>query len=163
MSVVLSSPTIRNSSLLRYPLFKEKLETLELLGRIWDILYVEGGTPDIGKRREMVIRMLLEKEFNLEIIQAPPMEREYDFEAIIGGERRRYSVKTTEKVTTVKVAWNGFPSLERARAFEFKYPMLYVVGDRLSKKISVYVFDIEDLKSLKKEIGDAMWNAEERD
>lgn len=78
-------------------LFKEKPETLELLGRIWDILYIEGSTPDIGKRREMVIRMLLEKEFSLEVISAPPMEREYDFEVVIGRENSVTASKQQRK------------------------------------------------------------------
>ncbi len=138
-------------------LFKGRPEVLELLGRVWDILYVEGSTPDIGRKRELFLRVLLEKEFNLKVTPAPPMERGYDFEIVIDGERRLYSVKTTETVTTVKVAWNGFPSLERARAFEFKHPILYVVGNRALGQINVYVFDLEDLGSLKSEMGDRMW------
>ncbi len=138
-------------------LFREKPEALELLGRVWEILYVEGSTPDIGKRREGFIRMLLEKEFGLEVAPAPSMEREWDFRVTIEGEERTYSLKTTETITTVKVAWNGFPSIERARKFEFKYPIIYVTGDRRQKVIAIYIFDLEDLKSLKEEMGDDMW------
>ena len=69
-------------------LFREKPEALELLGRVWEILYVEGSTPDIGKRREGFIRMLLEKEFGLEVAPAPSMEREWDFRVTIEGEER---------------------------------------------------------------------------
>jgi len=111
-------------------ILKNKPEVLDLLGRIWEILYLEGSTPDIGKRREHVIRIMLEEEFGLKVNQAPPMEREWDFSIIIEGTERKYSLKTTEKITTVKVAWNGFPSLERARRFKFEYPILYVTGNR---------------------------------
>lgn len=48
------------------------------------------------------------------------MEREWDFSITIEGIEKKYSLKTTETITTVKVAWNGFPSLERGRRFKFK-------------------------------------------
>lgn len=138
-------------------LFREKPETLEFLGRVWEILYLEGSSPDIGKRRENFIRTLLEKEFGLKVIPAPSMEREWDFKVIIKGEERTYSLKTAESIATVKVAWNGFPSIERARRFEFKYPIIYVIGNRRQRVIAIYVFDVEDLESLKEEMGDDMW------
>ena len=139
-------------------LLKSRPETLELLGRLWEILYIEGSTPDIGKRREHIIRTLLEMEFGLKVIPAPPMERDWDFQVILDENRRQsYSLNTTETITTLKVAWNGFPSLERARKFEFKYPILYVTANRKEKEISVYVFEIEDLEFLKMEIGDDIW------
>ena len=138
-------------------ILKNKPEVLDLLGRIWEILYLEGSTPDIGKRREHVIRIMLEEEFGLKVNQAPPMEREWDFSIIIEGTERKYSLKTTEKITTVKVAWNGFPSLERARRFKFEYPILYVTGNRKEGKISIYVFELDDLEKLKEEMGDDMW------
>lgn len=72
-------------------------------------------------------------------------------------EERKYSLKTAEVVTTIKVAWNGFPSVERAHRFEFKYPILYVTGNRRKGKISIYVFDVDDLEKLKDDIGDSMW------
>ncbi len=50
-----------------------------------------------------------------------------------------------------------FHSLERARKFEFKYPTLYVTANRKEKVISAYVFEIEDLESIKREIGDNIW------
>ncbi len=50
-----------------------------------------------------------------------------------------------------------FHSLERARKFEFKYPILYVTANRKEKVISAYVFEIEDLESIKREIGDNIW------
>lgn len=122
-----------------------------------DFVY-RGETPDIGKRRENLIRALLEMEFGLKVISAPPMERDWDFQVILDENRRQtYSLKTTETVTTLKVAWNGFPSLERARKFAFKYPILYVTANRKEKEISVYVFEVEDLESLKMEIGDNIW------
>ncbi|ADC65734.1 conserved hypothetical protein [Ferroglobus placidus DSM 10642] len=138
-------------------LFKNNPTVLELLGKLWEALYVEGSTPDIGKRREHIIRTMLEEEFGLRVIEAPPMEREWDFSVVVGGEERRYSLKTTEKITTVKVAWNGFPSIERARKFVFKYPIMYVTGDRESKKISIYVFEVEDIETLRWEMGDNIW------
>jgi len=138
-------------------LLKKKPEILDLLGKVWELLYIEGSTPDIGKRREHFIRMLLKKELGLKVISAPPMERDWDFSVIIGKEKRTYSLKTTESITTVKVAWNGFPSLERARAFKFKYPIMYVTRDREKKEISIFVFDVEDLEQLKEKMGDNMW------
>ena len=56
-------------------ILKNKPEVLDLLGRIWEILYLEGSTPDIGKRREHIIRVMLEEEFRLKVNQAPPIER----------------------------------------------------------------------------------------
>ncbi|MHA1712178.1 MAG: hypothetical protein ACTSUS_09015 [Candidatus Freyarchaeota archaeon] len=138
-------------------LLKKKPMVLDLLGRIWEILYIEGSTPDIGKRREHVIRVMLEEEFKLKVKPAPPMEREWDFSVMIGEQEKKYSLKTTETITTVKVAWNGFPSIERARRFKFKYPILYVTRNRKKMKISLYVFEVDDLEELKMEMGDDMW------
>jgi len=138
-------------------LLKSKPKVLELLGRIWELLYIEGSTPDIGKRREHVIRIMLEEELKLKVLPAPPMEREWDFSIMIEGEERRYSLKTTEDITTIKVAWNGYPSIERAQRFEFKYPILYICGNRKKGELSVYVFDVDDLVNLKKELGNSMW------
>jgi hypothetical protein len=138
-------------------LLKSKPEVLELLGRIWEMLYIEGSTPDIGMRRQNVIQEMLREELGLEVNPAPSMERDWDFSISIGGEERRYSLKTTEEITTLKVAWNGFPSIERARRFKFKHPILYVTGDRKERKISIYVFEVEDLEELKKTMGDNMW------
>ncbi|MEM2727301.1 MAG: ThaI family type II restriction endonuclease [Archaeoglobaceae archaeon] len=139
-------------------ILKNKLEALELLGRFWEMLYIEGSTPDIGKRRENIIRAFLEIELGVKVISAPPMERDWDFQVVfIDGGTQTYSLKTTENITTLKVAWNGFPSIERARKFEFKYPILYVSANRHTKEISVFVFDLEDLNSVKIELGDEMW------
>jgi len=136
---------------------KKRPDILDLLGRIWEILYIEGSSPDIGKRREHVIRVMLKEEFGLKVNPAPPMEREWDFSIIIKGKERKYSLKTTETIAIVKVAWNGFPSIERARRFQFKYPIIYISGNRKEKEISVYVFEVDDLKELKREMGDDMW------
>ncbi|MHA1506435.1 MAG: hypothetical protein ACTSR0_04510 [Candidatus Asgardarchaeia archaeon] len=138
-------------------LLRKRLDVLNLLGKVWEILYIEGSTPDIGKRRENFIKMLLKEELMLKVIPAPSMEREWDFSVIIGGIKRTYSLKTTESITTVKVAWDGFPSIERARNFEFKFPILYITGNRSKKEIAVFVFETDDLESLKEEMGDDMW------
>lgn len=138
-------------------LFKNKPDALELFGCIWEILYIAGTTPDIGIRREHVLRVMLEEEFGLKVNSAPPRAREWDFSIVVEGKEIRYSLKTTEGVATVKVAWNGFPSMQEARKFEFKCPILYITRDKKNRKISVYVFDVEDLKELKEEKGDTMW------
>lgn len=139
-------------------LLRSKPDVLDLLGRFWDILYIEGSSPDIGKRRELIIRVLLEVEFGLKVIPAPPTERDWDFQVIFSENRRQfYSLKTTEAIATLKVAWNGYPSIERARMFKFKYPILYVTADRRKKLVSVYVFEVEDLETLRREMGDEMW------
>ena len=138
-------------------LFKSKPSVLELLGRVWEILYIEGSTPDIGKRRENFVRELLKEEFGLQIKTAPPLEREWDFSVAIEGKERKYNFKTTEEISTLKVAWNGFPSKERIEKFRFENPILYVVGDKKEKAISVCVFELDDLEELKKEMGTEMW------
>ncbi len=138
-------------------LLKKNMMAVNILGRVWELLYIEGSSPDIGKKREHFIRLLLEKEFGLKIISAPSMEREWDLSINIEGKEKKYSIKTTEGMTTVKVAWNGFPSIERARKFIFKYPILYVTGNRVENEISIFIFDISDLEELKNEMGDDMW------
>jgi len=138
-------------------LLKQKPQVLSLLGSIWDILYIEGKSPDVGKRRELVMRLILEAELGLKVTPAPDTERDWDFSVNIGGIERRYSLKTSEGITTIKVAWNGFPSIERARRFEFRYPILYVVRDEAEQRISVYVFELEDLEEVRRELGDSMW------
>lgn len=73
---------------------------------------IEGGTPDIGKRRENIIRAFLEIELGVKVISAPPMERDWDFQVVfIESGTQNYSLKTTENITTLKVAWNGFLKL----------------------------------------------------
>jgi hypothetical protein len=124
---------------------------------MWDVLYIEGSTPDIGIRRQHLLCIMLEEELGLKVTQAPSLEREWDISIMIEGEERKYSLKTTERISVIKVAWNGFPSIERARRFQFKYPILYISGNRKEKKISIYVFEVNDLEGLKNEIGDSMW------
>jgi hypothetical protein len=138
-------------------LFKSNPSILELIGRVWELLYIEGDSPDIGKRRENFIRELLKEEFSLQVNSAPSTERGWDFSIKFGEEERKYNLKTTEKVSTVKVAWNGFPSENRVQKFEFKSPILYITGNREEKTISIYVFELNDLEDLKKEMGSSMW------
>jgi hypothetical protein len=124
---------------------------------MWDVLYIEGSTPDIGIRRQHLLCIMLEEELKLKVAQASPLGREWDISIIIEDEERKYSLKTTERISVIKVAWNGFPSIERARRFQFKYPILYISGNRKEKRISIYVFEVDDLEGLKNEIGDDMW------
>ncbi|MFP3195945.1 MAG: ThaI family type II restriction endonuclease [Caldivirga sp.] len=138
-------------------LLKNRLDVLQLLGRIWDILYIEGNAPDIGKRRENVVKELLRKELGLTVKSAPATERGWDLSVIIEGEERRYSLKTSEDISVMKVAWNGYPSLDRARQYKFTYPILYVTRDKRKSRISIYVFELEDLEELREELGDTIW------
>ncbi|MFZ8793905.1 MAG: hypothetical protein ACO2O2_08495 [Acidilobaceae archaeon] len=138
-------------------LLQRKPEVLKLLGRVWDILYIEGKGPEVGKRRENFIREILRRELGLQVNPAPPMERGWDFSIVVEGEERKYSLKTSESISIMKVAWNSFPSIERARRFRFKHPILYVTINRREGVISVYVFEVDDLEELKKEMGDGMW------
>jgi len=138
-------------------LLKSKPKVLKMLGRIWEVLYIEGSSPDIGKRREDIIKEILKEEFGLKVIQVPSTKREWDFSVFVKGKEKKYSIKTTEDISTIKVAWNGFPSMERARRFKFKFPILYVTANRRKNEICVYVFEVDDLKELKKEMKDEMW------
>lgn len=138
-------------------ILRERPGVLELLGRIWEILYIEGSTPDVGTRRQNVIQAMLREELGLEVKPSPSMERGWDFSVFIGGEERRYSLKTTEKVAIVKVAWNGFPSIVRARSFQFKHPILYITRNERRREVSAYVFDVKDIEELKMKMGDDMW------
>jgi hypothetical protein len=138
-------------------LLKNRLDILILLGKMWDILYMEGSTPDIGIRRQHLIRIMLEEELGLKVTQSAPLEREWDLSIIINGKEIRYSLNTMERIGTLKVAWNGFPSIERARRFQFRYPILYVSGSRKDRRISIYVFDVNDLEELREKSGDSIW------
>ncbi|MDK2783929.1 MAG: hypothetical protein PWQ32_1518 [Thermococcaceae archaeon] len=134
-------------------LFKKNSKTLELLGRAWDVFYFEGKSPDVGKRRENFIVQMLRKEFHLNVEQAPDTEREWDFKIILDdGSERYYSLKTTEGYSTVKVAWDGFPSEERILGFEFHYNIMYVVRDKEKHTIEISIIDVEDLKKMQDEI-----------
>jgi hypothetical protein len=143
-------------------LLKTKPDVLKLLGRVWDILYIEGRGPEVGKRRENFIIQLLRREFNLQInTPESSVERGWDFSVVIEREERKYSLKTYEeqqgKPSTIKVAWNGFPSIEKARTLRFEHPILYILRDKTHNQIFVYLFEVTDLEELKKELGDNMW------
>ncbi|MEM0443917.1 MAG: hypothetical protein QXX19_08975 [Candidatus Caldarchaeum sp.] len=43
-------------------LLKSRLDVLKFLGRAWDLLYLESKSPDVGIRRENLIRLVLENE-----------------------------------------------------------------------------------------------------
>ena len=51
----------------------------------------------------------------------------------------------------------SFPSIDRARKFQFKYPILYITGNRREREDSIYVFEIDDLEELREEMKDEMW------
>jgi hypothetical protein len=143
-------------------ILKDKPDILKLLGRIWDLLYVESTSPDVGIRRENVIKEMLREELGLEIASASSTERDWDFSIKTEEGERKYSLKTadlktTENISIIKVAWNGFPSIERAMSFQFRYPILYIVRDREKKEISAYVFEKEDLEELKEKWKKDMW------
>lgn len=94
---------------------------------------------------------MLKKEFGLTIIQAPGTEREWDFKIIFkDGKERYYNLKTTEGYTTVKLAWDGFPTVDRILGFEFHYNILYVVGNKQEHTIEISIIDIDDLKEIQK-------------
>ncbi|GAB6102287.1 hypothetical protein JCM16138_15100 [Thermococcus atlanticus] len=144
-------------------LFENNMEYLKLLGRAWEVLYFEGHSPDVGKRRENFIIQMLKKEFNLNIIQALDTEREWDFKIILEDKTERYyNLKTTEGYSTVKLAWDGFPTVERILNFKFHYNILYVVGNKKEHTIEMSVISIDDLKEIQrktteKTIGDYWW------
>ncbi|MEM3149281.1 MAG: hypothetical protein QXQ21_10325 [Candidatus Jordarchaeales archaeon] len=138
-------------------LLKKKPEALKILGGAWEILYIERSAPDVGKRRENFLRLFFEKEFGLKVRAAPSTERGWDISIVINRKERKYNIKTTENIGTIKVAWNGFPSIERARKYVVEAPILYVVGNRSKKEISVFIFEPEDIEHLKSTLGDNIW------
>lgn len=138
-------------------LMRSKVEALRLLGSAWDVLYVEGSALDVGKRRENFLKLLLRKEFNVEVREAASTERGWDFSVLIEGTERKYSLKTSDEVGIIKVAWDGFPSIEKAESYHFEAPILYVVRDRDRAEISLYVFELEDIEQVKKELGNDFW------
>ncbi|MCS6770359.1 MAG: hypothetical protein NZ570_08000 [Candidatus Caldarchaeum sp.] len=85
-------------------LLKAKTDVLKLLGQMWELLYIESKSPDVGIRRENLVRLLLRKEIGLEVEPAPPMERSWDFKVIIGEREKFYSLKTAEGPSAIKVA-----------------------------------------------------------
>ncbi|MCE4619800.1 MAG: ThaI family type II restriction endonuclease [Desulfurococcales archaeon] len=138
-------------------LFQRRMDVLDLLGRVWELLYIEGYSPDIGKRRENFIKLLLKYEFGLEVISAPDTESYWDFKVRIKGRWYTYSLKTTERPVIVKVAWDGFPSYERARSFEFSYPILYITANRKTKRIDLYVFTQSIIDKVRSSLGRDFW------
>lgn len=139
---------------------KKQNDVLKILCYAWDVLYIEGRSPDVGKRRENLLRLILENELKLKVSVAPSTLKDWDISVKIGNEERRYSVKTREDCGIVKVAWNGFPSYERARRYEFKAPILYIIRSRhedRKNEVSVFVFEIEDIEHVKKKLGDKFW------
>lgn len=135
-------------------IFQRNIDKTEILGEVWDVLYFEGNAPDVGKRRENFIVEMLRREFPDDILsvkQAPSKEKEWDIEVTFrGGLVKRYNLKTTEGFSTMKMAWDGFPSEERILSFEFKSDLLYVVKD--GNKIKICVIDTGTLNFLQKEI-----------
>ncbi|MEM2189589.1 MAG: ThaI family type II restriction endonuclease [Nitrososphaerota archaeon] len=138
-------------------ILKGRPGALRILGGAWDIFYVEGRALDVGKRRENFFKLLLAKEFGLEVRSAPSTERGWDISVIIEGCERKYSIKTAEDTGTLKIAWNGFPSIERARTYRFEAPLLYIMRNRSENEVSVSVFDLDDIKRLRDRLGDNFW------
>lgn len=133
-------------------LFNNNKTAVILLGRVWELLYFEGTSPDVGKRRENFIVTMLKHEFNLPVEQAPSTEKSWDFNVLINGQKRYYSLKTAEAsggYSIIKVAWDGFPSKERVLNYEFKHNILYVQRNKRLNKIEMFVFDVNDLQALK--------------
>lgn len=78
-----------------------------LIARAWYVLAIEGSTPDIGRRRENLVRLALRNELHLQVEEPEQqMGRQLGFYCIIEGERRPYSFKSTCS-HTLKVAWDG--------------------------------------------------------
>ena len=138
-------------------LLKERPELVKLMGRVWDILYVEGHSPDIGKRRENFFKLMLINELGLEVVSSPDTERAWDFKVFINNEWRAYSMKTTERINTIKVAWDGFPTEERVERFVFEYPILYVSGNRRAHEVRVCVFTQSTLENVRRTLSSEFW------
>jgi hypothetical protein len=135
-------------------LFRGKPEALTLLGRAWEVFYFEGNAPDVGKRRENFIIEMLREEFGLDVEQAPDTEKEWDFIVNFTNPpmRKKYSLKTSEKFTNVKMAWDGFPDEEHAIRkilnFNFGYDLMYVIGNREKHKIAMAVIESHQLRNI---------------
>ncbi|MEM2619167.1 MAG: hypothetical protein QW356_06760 [Candidatus Hadarchaeales archaeon] len=138
-------------------ILKGRPDALRILGNAWDIFYVEGRAPDVGKRRENFFKLFLEKEFGLKVRSAPSTKREWDISIVIKGKKRKYSIKTAEGIGTLKIAWNGFPSIGRARKYRFKVPLLYIMRNRNKNEVSISVFDLDDIERLRNELGNNFW------
>jgi len=135
-------------------LFENRKDLVILLGRVWQLLYFEGSSPDVGKRRENFIVTMLRYDFNLQVEQAPDTEKDWDFNILINGQKRYYSLKTAEassRFPVIKVAWDGFPEKKRIINYNFKHNILYIQRIKRQNKIEIFVFDVHDLQQLKKE------------
>ena len=138
-------------------LIKSKPTFVELLEKAWGVFYFEGSGPDIGIRRENFFRTALEEELGLNVREAPPLERQVDFYVNIGGKWRPYSLKTMEKVGTLKVSWDSYPDVnklkEAARKFVFKAPIIFICRD------GIYVFEVDDIEDVRNKLGfDLFWD-----
>jgi len=148
-------------------LFEKKRDALDLLGKAWEILYFEGNSPDVGKRRENFIIEMLREEFGLNVEQAPDTEKEIDFKIQIGNRWKKYSLKTMElkpretkrgkryDYSNVKMAWDGFPdkknAVKKILTFNFDYDLLLVIGNREEHTISMAIIRSSDLKKIQAE------------
>lgn len=133
-------------------LFENRKDLIILLGRVWQLLYFEGRSPDVGKRRENFIVTMLIYDFNLQVEQAPDTEKAWDFNILINGQKRYYSLKTAEassRFPVIKVAWDGFPDKKSILKYNFKHDILYIQRIKKQNKIEMFVFDVHDLQALK--------------
>lgn len=92
----------------------------------------------------------------LEVREAPSLERQVDFYVVINGKEHAYSLKTMENVGTLKVSWDSFPDVERlkqaAGSFRFQVQIIFIYRE------GVCVFEVEDLERIRKELGfDNFW------
>lgn len=138
-------------------IFNNNRSLLELLGRVWELLYIEGSSPEIGKRRENFIIMMLKYELKLDVERAPPTEPQWDFKVKIHGKWHYYNLKTTERISTIKVAWNGFPSPNRILSYKFKYPILYISVSRENGQLLMCVFRVNNINKVLSEKGIEFW------
>ncbi|AIY86163.1 MULTISPECIES: hypothetical protein [unclassified Thermotoga] len=135
-------------------IFKKNKERIDILGKAWDIFYFEGRAPDVGKRRENFIVEMLRKELPhliKSVNQAPDTERNWDIEITFQDDStKRYSIKTTEGFSDVKIAWDGFPTKDRILTFNFQADIFYIARNK--DKIILCVIDLEKLRDLQREV-----------
>lgn len=136
-----------------------KPEFLELVERVWNIIYIEGSSPDIGRRRENFVKLAL--KYALGLTTEPPeheMERQLDFYLVEGEKRHPYSFKSTDS-HTLKVAWDGNVTEERLANFVFTTPilMLYASSTKI-RESGFYLFEVDDLTLTKFKLGDNFWS-----
>jgi len=132
-------------------LLRSQNKVLEFLAKGFKVLSDVIKTPDIGIRRQELFIATLKKHGVIEEIQEQ-LGREEDFYLISEARRQAYSLKTAKSVGIIKVAWNGFPSAERVKNFQFTCPIVYVT------KEGIYVFELNDIESVKREMKfDEFW------